>query len=181
MKKFILFIRLVVMTVISFLASPLRPCRFPVFYDPMARGDVYGDSATKLRTNPVQKVPVNDLGARIRYLNEVYTQSGAGTIGDVIHLPPLPAGAKIIPHLSEVAFSAGNAGATLAIGKTGAATALKAATAIDVAGSFSLTTPADGADDVTLAEGEELIATNATAAIKAGQVIRFRLAFVSNS
>lgn len=149
--------------------------------DLLACGDVYGTEASKTQTNPANKVDVQNLGARIRYMNEVYTQSGAGTIGDVIHLPALPVGAKIIAGLSNVYFSAGNASATLALGKTGAATALKSATAITSAGSFALTTPANGADDVTLAADEQLIATNATAAIKAAQAIRFRIAYVENS
>jgi hypothetical protein len=155
---------------------------FPMVVDPLPRGDVYGTSSTKLRTNPVQRVGVIDLGARVRYMNEVYTQGAAdGTLGDVLHLPPLPTGAQILAHLCQVTNSAGNAAATLALGKTGAATALLAATAITDAGTRACTPPADGAADVTLADSEELIATNAGAAIKAGQVIRFRIAFVENS
>lgn len=159
---------------------PARPC-YPFAADPLACGDVYGANATKIRTSPPIKVHVTDMGARIRYLNEVYTQSGAGTIGDVIHVQGLPVGAKVLAHLCQLTNSAGVANATLAVGKTGAATALLAATAVENAGTRALTPPANGADDVTIAEGEELIITNATAALIANQVVRLRVAYVENS
>jgi hypothetical protein len=178
MKYIMAFIALIVLAVDRLL--PTFPS-FPRIADMFPRGDVYGVNATKSRTNPVQKIDVRDNGARIRYLNESYTPVAEGTIGDVIHLPALPAGAKIIAHLSQVGFEAGNAGALLALGKTGAATALKAATSIADAGVFALDSPADGVDDVTLAVDEELIATNSVAAIKAGQTIRFRIAYVEGS
>ncbi|HBA72208.1 MAG TPA: hypothetical protein DCZ63_08490 [Geobacter sp.] len=147
-----------------------------------ARADVYGTLATANNTNPPQKIDSLNMGTKIRYLNEVYTQGAAdGNVGDVINLPPLPVGAKVIGHLSTCTFSAGNANATLAIGKTGAATALKTATAIADAGTFIMINPAAGVDDVTIGADERLIATNATAAIKAGQVIRFRIAYVERS
>lgn len=181
MKRLIASLQILLACLAAFFA-PRPRLRFPTLTDPLPRGDVYGTQATKARTSPPSKIDVINLGARVRYLNEVYTQGAAdGTIGDVIHLPGLPAGAKILARDSSVNFSAGNAGATLAVGKTGAATALKAATSIAAQGSFTLTEPVDGADDVTLAEGERLIATNATAAIKAGQTIRFRIAYVENS
>ena len=185
MKRFLSPAWALIVFAVSMLVAVFDRCqqrpRFPLATDPLACGDVYGTNATKIRSNPIQRVDVRDLGARIRYLNEVYTQSGAGTIGDVIHLPGLPSGAKIIAHLCQVTNSAGDANATIALGKTGAATALLGATAIENAGTRACTPPANGADDVTLAEGEELIATNATAAIKAGQILRFRIAYVEHS
>ncbi len=177
MKRFFLFIWTLLLVIASYLFLP----RCPRVADLHARGDVYGTNMTKMRTNPIQKVGVVDFGARVRYINEVYVQSGAGTIGDVIHLPTPPVGAKILASLSTVSFSAGVASATLAIGKTDSAAALKAATSITAAGSFSLTEPAAGADDVTIGSDEELIATNAGAAIAANQTIRFRIAYVENS
>lgn len=194
MKKLFSGLRAMILTLIVGTLDLFDRCRaalsprrlfFPGFLpEPWARADVYSANATKLRTEPVTKVPVNDIGARIRYLNDVYTQGAAdGAIGDVIHLGAAtpPVGAKIIGHLSRVQFSAGNAAATLAIGKTGAAAALLAATAITNAGGAILITPADGADDVTIAADEEIILTNAGAAIKAGQVIRLRIAYVEGT
>jgi len=175
------FILLVGLVLLAVLTLRQYGCRFPKIHDPYARGDVYGTNKTNMMASPVKKVSVVDYGSRVRYINEVYTQSGAGTIGDVIHLPTPPVGAKVLAHLSVVCFSVGGAGATLALGKTGAATSLKAATSIAAAGNFALTTPANGADDVTIGTDEELIATNGTAAIVDGQVIRFRIAYVENS
>lgn len=146
--------------------------QFLTIADPRARGnvdaDIYAATVTKV---PPEKIQVDKLGGRVRYICATYTQgASAGTIGDVIRFCKLPKGARIL-GCSKLYFSAGTASATLKVGITGSDAALLAATSIAAAGSAAMEAHvAAGAELITTAE-VEIIGTNATAAIAANQKI----------
>lgn len=149
--------------------------------DPRAMvANVYSAQYAKLNTNPVTKLATDECHGRIRYLIGVYTQGAAdGNIGDTVYFGKLPANARLIPHLSKVYFSAGNANATLAVGIPGTTAKFLAATAIAAQGNALLEAfGADGGTYKTGSAGVDVIGTNAVAAIKAAQVITAHLAYV---
>lgn len=171
MKKFFLFpLMLLRLLVAVFSTASVRPL-FPTFPDPLARGNVDADIyAATVTAVPPQKVQVDKLGGRVRYICATYTQgASAGTIGDVIRFCTLPKGARILE--SKLYFGTGTASATLAVGITGSASALLAATAITAAGSATMAAHLASGAGLLLTGDVEVIGTNATAAIAANQKI----------
>jgi len=157
-------------------APPRSP--FLQIQDAAARGNVYTTEYASMYTGqqPV-KVDSDKMGGRIRYLVATYTQGAAdGTIGDIIYIGRLPMGARRVPG-GMCYFSAGNAGATLKVGYVGSDANYQAATSIAAAGSMTLDACfASGGESVMPAE-TDLIATNAVAAVKAGQKITFHIPY----
>lgn len=146
--------------------------KFLTILDPRARGNVDADIyKSTVTTVPPEKVQVDKLGGRVRYICATYTQgAAAGTIGDIIRFCKLPKGVRIL-GCSKLYFGAGTATATLKVGITGSDAALLAATSIADAGSATMEAHlASGAELVTTGE-VEVIGTNATAAIAANQKI----------
>jgi hypothetical protein len=130
-------------------------------------------------TPPVMDVPSNG-GGRVRMYYDTYTQGVAdGAIGDVLHLKRLPGSARILPG-GVLCAGTGNSGETLAVGVTGAATKFLAATAAETAAVTALAAhlPTSVGGYVTPAAGIEVIVTNATAAIKAAQVITVMIPYM---
>lgn len=151
--------------------------RFLQMQDAGARGDVNTDEYGKMYTGQVPvKVDSDKMGGRIRYLVATYTQVGAGTIGDRILIGRLPQGARRVPG-GVCYFSVGTAGATLAIGFVGTPAAYAPATSIAAAGSVALDTCFTGGAEQVMAAETDLIATNATTAITAGQKITFHIPY----
>lgn len=149
--------------------------------DLCAGADVYADEYTNAYiTSPPVKLSAAQQGGRVRIFRATYTQGVAdGAIGDVIKFGKLPAGATRLPY-GRAFFSAGDANATLAIGITGAAADMAAATAITNAGNVALDVFAAGGAVSTLAAEKEVIGTNATAAIKGGQKVTVWIPYVMN-
>ncbi len=142
-------------------------------------GDVYSSGYNNDNAAPPVNHEPNMGGGRVRYYYDTYVQGAAdGAIGDVIHFKSLPEGARKLPG-AKMFFSAGNAGATFAVGVTGTATKFVAATAIAAAGSALMEDElASGGTYETPARGIEVIGTNAVAAIKAAQVITLHIPYV---
>ena len=149
--------------------------------DPCAGGNVDADLyATTVTAVPPGKVSAAQYGGRVRLLRSTYTQGAAdGAIGDIVRFGKLPLGATRLP-LGRAFFSAGNANATMKFGITGADADMAAATAIAAAGSVDLDVFAASGAVSLLAAEKEVIGTNATAAIKAGQVITVWIPYVMN-
>lgn len=181
MKKIMAFIRFFVAS----LAAPLKvdAANIITLGDPCACANVDSDVYKSLFVDArITRIPADRLGGRVRYLNAIYTQGAAdGNIGDVIRVARIPKGARLLP-LSTMRFGAGNANATLKVGlfavNAGFANddaALVAATAIAAAGAANLDAFAAAGADKLLADEAEIRATNAVAAIKAGQVVNFHI------
>lgn len=135
--------------------------------------DVYSTGYTDLSvTIPPVKQKVNMDSGRVRIYKDTYLQgASAGSIGDVIHCKKLPGGAKILPG-AKLFWGTGTASETLAVGVTGSASKFLAATAAATAGNADMIAHlAAGVDYEVAAGGEEVIITDATAAIAAGQRI----------
>lgn len=142
-------------------------------------GDVYSSGYNNLNATPPVKEKANKEGGRVRIYEDTYTQGAAdGAIGDVIHFKKLPEGARILPG-AKMFNSAGNATAALTVGVTGSPSKFLTAFTIAAAASTSMEAHlASGADYETPAGGIEVIGTNATAAIKATQVITLWIPYV---
>jgi len=129
-------------------------------------------------TPPVKHIP-SDGGGRVRMYYDTYTQGAVdGSIGDVLHMRRLPGNARILPG-GMMFWHTGNTNETLQVGVTGADTKFVGATAAATLGSVALEAClASGAGYVTPAAGIEVIVTNATAAIKAVQVITVMIPYM---
>lgn len=146
----------------------------------------YSDIRANTLSVPPVRVKANKLGGRLRFIEATYTAPATGTpqIGDVIQFARLSTGARIVPHLSRLDFSAGTASSTLAIGDAVTSNRYLAATSIASAGNAALTTPSNAAasyetTDVSLTSTDDghIIGTVAGAAVAANQVITLRLAY----
>lgn len=147
------------------------------------------DLATNLAAVPQSKNKANKQTGRIRYFESTYTApaSSMPQIADTIEWGRLPVGARIIPHLSRIDWSAGTASCTLNLGDSASAARHLAATAITTAGNVALTTPANGAASFetsdasnTATDNSKLVSTVAGAQIAANQVITLRVAYVQD-
>ena len=149
--------------------------------DPCAGANVDADLYTKtVVTVPPTKVSAAQYGGRVRIFEACYTQGAAdGAIGDIVRFGKLPAGATRLPF-GRAFFAAGNVNATMKFGITGADADMAAATAIAAAGSVNLDVFAASGAVSTLAADKEVIGTNATAAVKAGQKITVWIPYVMN-
>lgn len=168
-----------IVTAMKILALMLfTPPKFLQVRDLGARADVESAEYTQLYSAAqLTKMDSTKQGGRVRYMVATYTQGTAdGNIGDRILIGRLPKGARRVPG-GMCFFSAGNANATLAVGYVGAAAAYAAATAITNAGSVGLDVCFAGGAEQIMAAETDLIATNATAAIKAAQKITFHIPY----
>lgn len=141
-------------------------------------GNVYSTGYnTDNATPPVMSEP-NMGGGRVRMYVDTYTQgASAGTIGDVIIMKNLPAGARIMPG-GYLMNSAGAASQTTAVGITGTAAKFLAATSTASAAQTPLLAHlASGAMYETTAP-IAVILTNATTAIQASQVFTVFIPYV---
>lgn len=145
------------------------------------------DIPTNLAATPQVRNKANKQGGRLRYFESTYVAPASGTpqIADTIEWGRLPVGARIIPHLSRIDWSAGTASCTLNLGDTASAARHLAATAITTAGNAALTTPANAAATFETSDASngttdntKLVSTVAGAAIAANQVITLRVAYV---
>lgn len=170
-KNMLNFVRLLALMLVT-------PPKFLQVQDAGARGDVntteYGLMYSGQQPT---KVDSDKMGGRCRWLIATYLQGAAdGTIGDRIFIGKLPKGARRVPG-GMCFFAAGNTNATLKVGIVGSDAAYAPATAIAAAGSVGLDTCfASGAESV-MTDETDLIATNAVAAIKAGQKITFHIPY----
>lgn len=146
--------------------------------DPAACGNVYSAQYTNMFVNsPPARVTPEYLGGRKRSLIGVYTQSGAGTIGDVVYFGKLPAGATVLRGL--LSWTTGAASATLAVGIVGTAAKFLAATGITTAGDADCKAHMTaGLTPYKTTTETDVIGTNATAAIAASQQIVLYLEYV---
>jgi len=147
------------------------------------------DIAANLAANPQARNKANKQGGRLRYFEATYTAPASGTpqIADTIEWGRLPVGARIIPHLSRIDWSAGTSSSTLNLGDSASAARHLAATAITTAGNAALTTPANGAASFetsdasnTATDNTKLVSTVAGAQVAANQVITLRVAYVQD-
>lgn len=136
------------------------------------------DSATyTLQTDSASKAPVDTI-AKVHIARFGHTQSGVGTIGDVIRLIKLPGGRlTIYPDLSRLVTTDHGGTATTSIGLDAytnsagsavAATPTALGSAVDTSGAAvdaALTLPAAGFLQVDSQDGVTVIATNAGSAI----------------
>jgi hypothetical protein len=109
--------------------------------------NVNGDvRAAQIASPPVQ-LKVNRYHGRIRFAEFRATNAAAGgvAIGEDIVFGRLPRGARVIPHLSRLDWSAGAASSTVAIGDPANTSRYLAATSVTAAGGAALTNPANGA------------------------------------
>ena len=144
--------------------------------------NVYSAEYTNaLINNPPVRNSAAVQGGRVRIFRATYTQgASAGSIGDVVYFGKLPAGATPLPF-GNMCFSAGAATATLKLGLAGDDACFVAATAITSAGNANLEAfAAGGAVKGPLAAETDVIGTNATAAIAAGQKITVWMPYVMN-
>jgi hypothetical protein len=142
--------------------------------------DIYSTGYNNDNATPPVKHAPSEGGGRVRIYRDTYTQGAAdGTIGDVLHMKRLPGNARILPGGKLIAGT-GNTGETLSVGVTGSAALFLAATAAETAAVTELAAhlPAAVGGYVTPAAGIEVIVTNATAAIKAAQVITLYIPYV---
>lgn len=141
--------------------------------------------------NPAAQTPGNrlesyDLGGKVRMATLKYTAPATGMpqIADVlVWIPNLPKGARIIPHLTKLYWSAGTASSTLTLGDSATANRYLTATAITSAGSaVAETGAANGATYVTGTNSGDTVLTStvAGAEIAANQVITLRVAYVQD-
>lgn len=142
---------------------------------------------------PVTRMKVNRAHGRIRYLEATYTVPAGGVaIGDKIAFGKLPVASRVLGHLSELAWSAGAASSTLALGDNVNAARHLAATSVTAAGTATpRAAMANGAAtfEATVDKNSvgnnygdatdtcTLMGTVAGAALQAGQVITLRLAY----
>ena len=90
----------------------------------------------------VNRAKVNRNAGRVRFFNSVYRAPASGTapaIGDKIIWGKLPTKARVLPHLSLLAYNAGTASCTANLGDQFLATRYLGATAINAAGTTILT------------------------------------------
>ena len=144
-------------------------------------------NAASLAKTPPERVEVNKLHGRIRYFESTYDAAvhGVMAIGDTITWGPLPVGARVVGHLSELNWSTGVASATLTVGDAADADRHLAATAITTAGvAVPKAQSASGATfETSDASGSAtdnctLTSTLAGAATGAAQKITLRVAYV---
>lgn len=149
--------------------------------------NINGDVRTAQASNPPTQLKVNRYHGRVRFIEMAATvpaSNGPG-IGEDIVFGSVPRGARIIPHLSRLDFSAGAASSTLAIGDPSNTSRYLAATAVNAAGNATLTTPANAAalyetvNDTEGATANDCLIRGrvAGAALGAGQVFALRLAY----
>lgn len=160
----------------AILLTPRSWCKFDV----ASTGNVYSAQYTNAYGNsPAAKLTPADMGGKRRVLIASYTQgASAGTIGDVIYMGKLPAGATVLS--GKLQWGTGTASEALAVGIVGTPAKFLAATAATTAS----TTPtavqahqAGGATYKTTAE-TDIIITNSVAAIAAAQLITLELDFI---
>ena len=127
-----------------------------------------------------------DVAGKVRMMTIKYTtpaSAGPG-IGDVIIWNPnLPKGCRIIPHMTKIYWSTGDASETLTLGDSATANRYLTATAITTAGSaVAETGAASGATYVTGTNSGDTVlsSTVAGAALKAAQVITLHCAYVQD-
>lgn len=141
--------------------------------------------------NPSAQTPGNrlesyDMGGKIRMATLKYTAPATGMpqVADVlVWIPNLPKGARIIPHMTKLYWSAGTASSTLTLGDSATANRYLTATAITSAGSaVAETGAANGATYVTGTNSGDTVLTStvAGAEIAANQVITLRVAYVQD-
>ena len=142
-------------------------------------GNVYSDGYNADNATPPVNHKPNTGGGRVRYYYDTYLQGASdGTIGDVVVMKNMPKGARFIPG-GMVYFGTGNTNETLAVGYTGTAAGLVAATAAATAGSAALAVPFSAAEGtLEMSADTAIIVTNATAAIKAAQRITVHIPYV---
>lgn len=143
-------------------------------------GNVYSTGYNQDNATPPVNHNPSDGGGRVRMYYDTYTQGAAdGSIGDVLHMKRLPGNARTLPGGVLVAGT-GNSGETLAVGVTSSNAKFLAATAAETAAVTALAAhlPASVGGYVTPAAGIEVIVTNATAAIKALQVITVMIPYM---
>jgi hypothetical protein len=152
-----------------------------LYRDPAAAANVSADHHAALYGGTIpQKVSGKLLGGRVRNFRATYTQGAAdGSIGDVVYFGKLPKGASPLP-LGVAFFSGGNATATMKIGLAGNDDAFCAATSIAAQGSVALTNDFVGGANLDITADTDVIGTNATAAINAGQKITVWIPYVMN-
>jgi hypothetical protein len=149
-------------------------------------GPMYG-------TPPATRVKANKQGGRIRIFEAQYVVPAVPPgIGDKIVWGKLPVRSRVIGHLGQLNFGAGNAASTLNLGDNVSAARHLAATAVNAAGvAVPQAQSANGAsfetsDDtanvgntfVSATDDCTLISTVAGAALLAGQVITLRMPYV---
>src|SRR5688500_6834648 len=93
------------------------------------------DVQAALAATPPVRAKVNKLHGRLRFLESTFVTPAAGlVIGDTRTWGPLPRGARVIGHLSQLRFGTGTASATLTLGDAASAARHLAATSIASAG-----------------------------------------------
>lgn len=150
------------------------------------------DNAALLALTPPSRVEVNKLHGRIRYMEALFTVPVSGVaIADTITWGPIPRGARILGHLSELSWSTGAASSTLNLGDAASAARHLAATAVTTAGqavpraasalglaSFETTDDSLASGLPSATNNTVLRSTVAGAALVAGQTIYLRMAYV---
>jgi hypothetical protein len=136
--------------------------------------------AASLRVKPTAQ------GGRVRFMESSFLAGATNPqVGDTIKLATLPVGARLIPHLSRLDWSAGTAGCTLSLGDAASAARYLPATAVTGAGTAGITVPANGALDFESSNGSNtatddcaLLLTVAGAVVAVGQRVTLRAAYV---
>jgi hypothetical protein len=145
------------------------------------------DNAANVAATPQVRNKSNKQGGRVRWFESTYTAPSSSTpqIGDTIEFGSLPTGARVIGPLSSLAYSAGTASSTLAIGDAASSNRHLAATSIASAGNTALANPSNGAASFETSDNSsaatnncKLLGTVAGAAVAASQVITLRVAYV---
>lgn len=149
----------------------------------------YSDIAAAGVATPPTRVKANKRGGRLRIFEATYTAPASSPpgIGDVIVWGDLPVGARVLEHLSELAYSAGTASSTINVGDAASATRYLAATSVAAAGVTAIGSPANGAASFETSDASSAATNNtrvqsvvAGAAIAASQVITLRLVYAQD-
>ncbi|MCU0950801.1 MAG: hypothetical protein MUC68_06980 [Burkholderiaceae bacterium] len=149
--------------------------------------NINGDVRTAQTASPPVQLKVNRFHGRVRFAEFQATNPAAGgvAIGEDIVFGRLPRGARVIPHLSRLDWSAGAASSTVAIGDPASTARYLAATSVTSAGGALLASPANGAASYETVNDTEGSAADDTlirgrcagAAIAANQVFCLRIAY----
>lgn len=155
----------------------------------------FSTQLTALNAAPPTKVKVNQLHGRVRYALGLWpATASAPQIADFLYMVRVPVGARILGHLSQLAWFTGTALETLTVGDTASTARHLAATAATTAGNAipQAVTGATGAigfetTDGTLASGVPSATNNcdigclvAGAAVAVTQLIALHMAYVQD-